>query len=742
MASRVADNMTARSHLSRTYLLVLVALVAGFALLPQDSSAQFLNKWLSAGSLHNWYSEIGSEREEGGPVVDQQAGMRWPGIYSFQDMQAAKGFWIGAKNVTGETGRVWAERVVHVGPRATGGDEFFPISFEMVSRYEPPIVFVDGAISEGLAPMVNDRVDPEMMPDRMLINVVNTLLGVTMQRKIYQFSQDFHDAYHVIEHTFTNTGNADGDAEIELPNQTLEGVYFFWQWRWSVAAETRGIIGNPTSWGKNAMNDARGDGVLPDPPGEDFRAQFTWHGHFPPFTLYDNIGGPILKSALPDNDYGRVADADTLGRLGASAFVGHVVLHADASAQDPTDDPSQPATTTWFDSDESFTSQNSAFNPAGMATEYNLMSSGHKSPRHAYVVEPAGESAWLDPTADPSLGQSGGASHAAGFGPYTLGPGESVKIILAEAANGLSREENVRVGRLYQQGAIDDLEKNRIVFQSRDSLFMMFRRAMANFESGWNIPRPPYPPAQFVVTSGGDRISLEWDVLDGGPAFDGFEIYRARGDYDSTYTLIRTASPAERSFDDTSPVRGINYYYYIQTVGLASDNDGTGNTPAGVPLRSSRYHTQTYEAANLRRQAGSSFDDRPCPSDADPRCIRDFETGELILPGLRIVPNPFHIGADQNIRWPDQTDRLGFLNIPGFCRIEIFTELGELVDSIEHTDGSGDEFWDHTTASRQIIASGLYIAVITVTQDAKDPETDELLFRRGEKVIKKFIIIR
>ena len=81
------------------------------------------------------------------------------------------------------------------------------------------------------------------------------------------------------------------------------------------------------------------------------------------------------------------------------------------------------------------------------------------------------------------------------------------------------------------------------------------------------------------------------------------------------------------------------------------------------------------------------------------------------------------------IRFPDQTDKLAFFNIPGRCTIAIYTDLGELVDEIEHTDGSGDEFWDHTTSSRQVVASGLYIAVIT------DLDTNE-------RIIKKFVIIR
>ena len=135
------------------------------------------------------------------------------------------------------------------------------------------------------------------------------------------------------------------------------------------------------------------------------------------------------------------------------------------------------------------------------------------------------------------------------------------------------------------------------------------------------------------------------------------------------------------------------------------NTDPTGLTPTGVALKSGRYYTQTYLPANLKRKAGTSMKD------------------------IHIVPNPFHLGSEQEIRWPDKQDKLGFLDIPGYCTISIYTQLGELVTKIEHTDGSGDEFWDHTTSSRQVIASGVYIAVI------EDTDT-------GETAIEKFVIVR
>ncbi len=697
------------------YLKGLVVAAVLLAAGTPDANAQFANKWLSAGSFHNWYSEVGSECEECGFIVTQQAGWRWPGIYNFTDMQAAKALWIGAADVTDDRGQNWPVRVVHVGPRVRGTGEFFPTRFEMVSRFTPPLVTVDGDIAEPEASMSNDTVDPTIEADRIIINEANTLLGLTMERRILQFSQDWHDNYHVIEYTFTNTGNTDGDPEIELPNQTLRDIYVMLQWRMSVAKETRYVIGNGTGWGLNAMLDTRGDGVKPDPPGEQYRAQFVWHGKFPPFTAYDNIGGPILKRALPAL---QINAADTLGRLGASQFAGIVTLHADRTAADATDDPAQPRTTAWIGSDDPYQSQNDAFNPAKMESEYNLMRSGHKSPRHADVVEPTGLPGFLKPTGDPSLGTPGGFSNMNAYGPYTLAPGESFRIVIAEGAAGLSREANTAIGRAYWNngmnndalipftvnGRTESKTKNQWVFTGRDSLFQMFSRATANFQSGYAIPKAPMPPSSFEVAGGGDRILLRWEAF-ADSDHDGFEVYRARGRADSVYTLIHQAGPAETSYDDTTPIRGIDYYYYVVSTKDGSKNPGGGGTPAGKKMRSSRYYTQTYSPTRLKRPAGTALDQ------------------------IRIVPNPYRISQNQNIRFPDQTDKLAFFDIPGQCDIAIYTELGELVDTIQHRDGSGDAFWDHTTSSRQVVVSGLYIAVIT------DLET-------GDRAIRKFVIVR
>lgn len=710
-------------HSLKSSSKVLFITIASFIplLLPFDIAfGQGQTKWVAVGSMHNWYSEMGAEIEHGNVRV-QQYGLRWPAQYKYQDMQAAKGFWIGTTNFTDAQGITYPHKVVHVGPRVNGDNEFFPVKFELYARFEPPRVFVDGTPTFS-NPEDIKAIDPTLKADRMLLTVVNTAIGITMTRRVYQFSQQYHDNYHILDFTFTNTGNTDGDPEIELPNKTLTGVYFYWQFRYAINREIRYAVNNSAGWGINTMNDARGP-WYPSAPN-DLRCQFAWHGlhphaNKPPLgsspnaATYDNIGAPIWN---PHQSARFIDPADTTWRLGAPQFVGNVTLHVDRSPTDKRDDPNQPSTTNYIGSDDPLTRENSQFNIAKMTAEYMKMSEGHQ-PRHAWLVEPAGN--FSEPRNDPALGTPGGWSSGNGYGPFTLGPGQSIRIVFAEGASGLSREAAIRIGKMYKDGLITTKAKNDSVLTGRDSLFQTFRRAIANFNSGYNIPQPPYPPSEFHVRSGGDRIELSWrpNANESANGFQGYRIYRAKARPDSTFRLIFQCGgppPTEPGvvyvpqkvyrFSDTSVIRGVAYYYYITAFGSAAANTGVGNTPPG-PLESSRFYTQTYDPAYLKRAAGKELEE------------------------IRVVPNPFNISADPNLlRYPYEPDKIGFLNIPGECTIKIYTESGELIYTIEHNDGSGDAYWNSVTSSGQVVVSGVYIAVI---------ETPD-----GRRAIRKFVIIR
>ncbi|MEQ9308376.1 MAG: hypothetical protein RLN90_02915 [Balneolaceae bacterium] len=722
---------------SKKFGVVLVLLLFLFS---NKVEAQIEYRWLSAGSFHNFYSSIGSEIEEGF-INEQQGGWQWPAIYRGQDAQAMKALWLGAVNFTDDQ-QTWDFRVVHAGPRVTGLGEFYPVSMETINKFDPPEVTVDGLVSFS-KDVANDAVDPSMKADRKIVAVTNTLLGITVQRTAMQFSQQYHDNYHIIEYIFTNTGNVDDDPEIEFPNRTVEGFVPYFLNRMAPVKASRHTIGNGTGWGLNTMNDRRGDGLRPEET-EDFRAQFAWHGYFPPFAgqNYDNIGAPIYEPAAATISGGYLSESDTTGRLEAYHFVGTVTLHADASASDNTDDPNQPFTMSEEHNDDPLYANNSAFNANKMAAEYNMITKGRVSPRHAYIVEPSGYNGFIRPPAsqDPSLGDGGGYAYNYGYGPYTLAPGESVRIVIAEASAGISRDIATGIGKQFKEivlaggdeyqditydvnGESLSMTKNEWVFTSRDSLFQTFERAIANFESDYSIPEAPLPPSFFSVTSAGDGINLEWQFDGNEGDIQGFRVYRAAGRVDSTYRLVAEVPTSERFFSDGEagrienpnlyqldlPIRGRDYYYYIVSVGN-QNSDGTGLTPTGSNLISNRYYSQSYDPARLLRAAGEAMEE------------------------IRVVPNPYNPNIDQNLLLDQEgRDRIAFYEIPGVCTIQIYTEIGELIKTIEHDNGSGDEFWDLRTDYRQRVVSGIYIARII----NKDPNDDDF----GRVAIRKIVII-
>lgn len=644
------------------------------------------NKWMSVGSLHNWYSSVGSEMEHGF-VARQQFGMQWPAIYRYQDLQASRGIWFGCTNFTDENGIFYPHKVVTVGPRTPQIFGVYPLEFKMISKYSPTIVKVNGELSYDKEVSI-DSIDISMKWDRMIINRLNTQLGVSMERKVFQFSQSYNDSYIIYEYIFTNTGNVNGNPEIELPNNTAENFYVLWNFRNAINQSTRYVIGNETGWGKNTMNDARGDGVVPDPPGENFRAQFSWHGYYPQkMVTYDNIGAPIWSlnpTALLYND-----PTDTIGRLGGTQFSGIVTLHADMSANNNADDPAQPSTTAWADSDTPILNAlSNPFNIPRMTAEYEYMSSGHHSPRHAFAVQPDGNFALQRSSPHIYPPGSGGTSFSTGFGPYTLAPGQDIRIVIAEAVGGLSRERQISVGQSYKAGLINDEAKDSIViFEGRDSLFSTFRNAIENFNSGWNIPQPPSPPITFNVNADSHKVYISWTIDETDPP-QNFRIYRSAENFYYDYILLAELPSNSRNFIDTNLQANVDYYYFLTCVG--SEQPGGPATPAGR-LESSRYYTQTYDPVKVYYSTG----------------IDDPKSGVYTFALFQNYPNPFNPSTVISFQLPAAGD----------VTLKVFDVLGRevttLVDEYKPAGNYEVEFnpassIQNLPAGRQGPASGVY----------------------------------
>ena len=728
---------TYRLRYRTSALLVLIP----FLLMP-EAQAQFVTKWLDIGSYHNRYVSSGALHE--GAMANNA--MEWPAILRESDHQRARALWIGVRNWTSEAGEDFPYFVARIGPRDPGSEVVTPIQLEVISQFEDPTVEVDGLSSFDKVTGV-DRVDPNIPAERMIDNVFNTIVGITGERKIHAWSNRYHDNYHIIETTYTNTGNTDDDDEIELPDQTLEDVFFFRIHRYTGNLQEAKVIGGGQQWGQFSMVDVVGDGH--EDYQVDFTATYMWPGYRSEQTQFNSLGGPIWTDAP---DY--IAEGDSIGRLAGGSFPGRVVLHADSGPDDTTYVPTeQPYTLGFMDMDEPLTADGSShrdYYELGIQTREPQtrrpnLPPGRMYPHYADRVEPGGD--FDTPTTDASLGLQGGHANTVAYGPYTLAPGESITIVEAEGIDGLSYEARVAVGRAYKRsggndnlvieydadgdGTINDvpgyagfeaslydgdetMTKNQWVMASRDSLFQTFERAVANYHNGMALPEPPRPPLRFTVTGLPDRVELRWESIPGEPDPVRWEIHRTSRYTDNLpYECVAGCEGlpdlpgSERAFDDQTLVRGTDYYYYIVAVGpeqpVATTDNYLDGTRGGQPLKSSRYYTQTYTPVNLKRPPGTALSD------------------------ARVVPNPVNLGSEAGIRFA-QEDEIAFFNIPGECTIRIFSEIGELIKVIEHTDGSGDEKWNLTTDSRQLLVSGIYIAVI----ESSD----------GQRVLRPFTVIR
>ena len=83
-------------------------------------------------------------------------------------------------------------------------------------------------------------------------------------------------------------------------------------------------------------------------------------------------------------------------------------------------------------------------------------------------------------------------------------------------------------------------------------------------------------------------------------------------------------------------------------------------------------------------------------------------TSQKDLSNVMVVPNPYVVGSKFNES--KHVRKIRFTNLTANCTIKIFTLLGELVSTINHSsESSGNAFWDMRTLNNQEIAPGLYI---------------------------------
>lgn len=579
-------------------------------------------------------------------------------------------------------------------------------------RYAPPEITVDN---------LNDSYDfsgelsDDLMSDVQIDLVIKTSPGFYITQKTYSFANEYHDDYVIYHTNFKYTRDSDLiDLDPDYPEQDLSNVYFVVGYHMipSFAGEKE-ITGH--RWGGDAYDDWMDwETVTPKYPSgidadrSDMLLVYGWDGDDTDVATLESGGKYFNDTGDPSFQH------EVKGQFLSYQFPGYTLIHADAAADDPTDDPNMPGTLAMSDIFEVWAGV------FGGQPAYDYFKTGEK--QHPPDWEDPGNSHW----------SKSDHMHMS-LGPYDFSTGDDVDIVYAVGVGGVDYMSTVTKGQEWlswyrdEPGAtFDDDAKRDFIGTGLDSLYDYLSRARWAWDRMQNdhpVPAPLPSPA-LEVTSGGGFIHLVWEDMSATPDpvtgiadLAGYNIYRKLGakiinfkedefGKGIVYEKIAELGSDVTEYYDTTAVRGESYRYYVTTVDDGTQNDGLF---PGRSLESSHFQNRTSTGA-------SSF--KPAPTHND---------------SVRVVPNPFIItGGDLN--FTGSGNKLAFFNLPAFCNINIYNATGDLIKVLSHTSGSGDEAWDQLSESNQRIVSGVYIAYISDCRNLDGTKLDD--------VYEKFVVVR
>lgn len=281
------------------------------------------------------------------------------------------------------------------------------------------------------------------------------------------------------------------------------------------------------------------------------------------------------------------------------------------------------------------------------------------------------------------------------FGPWTILPGDSIRIVLAEIVDGVDYAraidpKNNSASQIFQDG--------RRTFNTTHA------RAQFTFDNNYAHPNPPAaPPFTVDYDRAGATVAnvLRWDTsaetipdaYDGLNSLAGYIVYRSGylpiGPWAVVDTVLKgdpayLANGAYTLVDSTVDI-GKGYYYALTAFnGGRATWQGVQTVTNVPPLETSIFANRTSTPFVATLAPTASVED------------------------ILVVPNPFVIGA--GFSQPGASDKIQFVNIPNPCTIRIYTVRGDLVRTLVVPDGAGAiASWDQVTDFGQFVKSGIYV---------------------------------
>ncbi|MDZ7261691.1 MAG: hypothetical protein ONB05_06265 [candidate division KSB1 bacterium] len=554
--------------------------------------------------------------------------------------------------------------------------------------------------------------------DQVVEVTTKNIMGLEVHRKLFAWSQQYHDNYVVCDYTITNrSGKTYTDFWLRMC-EAYTGM-------------NRAVGSNPEIPSGERPSSMAWAHYYGAKPGDSLRIFYEYSADDPD-RPGDQMGYPVYSQD---------------GRLTASDIPFLAILHASerpyTNPADDIDDPKQPTMTAYFNGERityspmpegelqgGLPGESSANIGWGIVTGLSFqdqyMEGQYEGTRHRKNSDEMGSPDYT------CLGYGFDKNHVwnrryLSFGGYPeFKDGESIHIVFVTGYCGLGLKKAKEVGEKWLNGTIQDppgipnphtgffpenfafppdaTEKDKIkdrwISTVIDSVHKTVSRAKWNFEHNWQVPMAPPPTNQWVLGTGAG-IEITWSnpEAEALPNFDGYRIMRSVGYVDTVFfeevhRTDATDKKAEHHWADPNVVFGASYYYYVQAgVKVAEDDPNADPITRGKTLWSGRMWSTTNNPVESERLCGA-------------------------LDSIRIVPNPYNLRdplwTKYGLENLDDPRRIMFFNLPPVCTIKIFTENLDLVKTIEHTEfpvSTGYEKWDMLTENQQAIASGVYIVV-------------------------------
>ncbi len=544
-----------------------------------------------------------------------------------------------------------------------------------VRRVDMPSIIVDGITQFPVAfdPDGNQfTVDPNLVPDGMLEAFWTDPMGVSFHERRYAWTHPDYDAIMICEVSITNTGDCNYDLDgLEKPGQNLTDF-------WLGVKHNLGDAYDWTDFGTTERYNGEVDWLLDYDPEK--RYYWTWDGDandIPGDDQFDPRGGPIGTGQ---------ADIPT-GEFTAPEVCGIAFIYISDGPENAgaNDNPNQPATFRYIE----YKDLKSPVQGDPMEEAWNWITGedGKAMYQDGFSDNPYQTVPLSQPHYEPVFG----------VGPYNLAPNDSIKIVLCFAVGSISEVRAIELGDKVKKGEITLAEAKKEIYETgRDDLFAKFDLArLLYLEDNLRAPYLPDPPNNLEMTSGPKEASIEWDPVDGA---DKYRVYRAIGGIDNGRIYELLLETTETSFVDQGLARGQNYFYYVTAVegDLESSHFFNRAQREVVPFRAPE------------ETAGWQDKVRVVPNPINVK-------GNTYKVGSEFQPVPHNSTGFNYDGGNKEQNTMLFVNLPAACTIKVYTSTGDLIKTLEHTSGSGDEKWAPVLTDDNVYpASGVYFYTIEV----------------------------